>query len=926
MQHWSALATRNWRVKRTRTAGAVLAIALGTGAVVWVTCCYESVQRTVMEWAETHVGRSHITIQSPLGKYDTLPQRIVGQIEPVEGVRQVVPLLVRRLPSAAERRTAPRPANQRFWTMPDVDFHGLDLERESAIRDWSERLMPGGRMLRAEDDAACVLEQSIAEEQGVGVGDRLLVWRGPFDDQPPFELEIVGVIHRERVARFQKGVALVQLPTLQRISGTFALVNSVEVVLDNPTIENVRLVGARIQAALQGFPQVYMRSSEARMQQINLAQRQQQVVLVLMSCMALLTALFIILSTLSMGMIERLAQLGLLRCVGMTGGQLAVLVVAEVLPLGLLGVALGVPIGLHLTQWTVWAVPEYVGRFAISTWGVGLACGAGLLTTLLAAVLPAVAALGVSPLEATRPRARRTGAHWLVAAAVIAFTLLGVQHLIIGYRVQRDLEFVQWSAAAVVLLYMIYAALAPLLVYIASRLAVPLTARVLGVRAVLLQDQVGHAVWRSAGICCGLMVGLSLIVGLVVFSTSFKTGWQFPSQFPAAYIWSDEQIPGEAAAAALRAVPGVANFTTANAPNVIVEERPLFNEELLKSITWFLGIDPESFFRLIQMEFVEGDRDSAIALLEQGGHVLVAADFARTRKKGVTEIRDPDGRILQSNDVRVWFNNRWTTFKVAGVIDSPALDIAASYFQVQSEAKMAAVGSVIGSNADLRRLFGVDGTRLILLNFDLGAEPIPADWPPPLGSPEGRMLSHMHYNEKIPLERRWQNYRETRVLQEVCRRINAPARYGTATELKDEIDGELTRLTYLLTAVPSMALLVAALGVANLMTANVASRTKQLATLRAVGATRGLVLRLVIGEALVLGVLGSALGLVLGLHLAWNVRTMTLRMWGYELPFAVPWDMVALAVGMTVGLCVLAAIVPARYAARTNVIEALRVA
>ena len=133
-------------------------------------------------------------------------------------------------------------------------------------------------------------------------------------------------------------------------------------------------------------------------------------------------------------------------------------------------------------------------------------------------------------------------------------------------------------------------------------------------------------------------------------------------------------------------------------------------------------------------------------------------------------------------------------------------------------------------------------------------------------------------------------------------------------------------MTYLLTAVPAVALLVAAIGVANLMTANVSSRTKQLATLRAVGATRSLVLRMVIGEALILGLLGSALGLALGLHLAWNVTVMTERMWGYQLPFEVPWPFVGTAIGLTVGLCVLAGVLPARHASRTNVIEALHVA
>jgi predicted lysophospholipase L1 biosynthesis ABC-type transport system permease subunit len=239
---------------------------------------------------------------------------------------------------------------------------------------------------------------------------------------------------------------------------------------------------------------------------------------------------------------------------------------------------------------------------------------------------------------------------------------------------------------------------------------------------------------------------------------------------------------------------------------------------------------------------------------------------------------------------------------------------------------MAAVGSVIGTNDDLKRLWRVDGAKLILVDFDLPPLPPPGDWPPPKGSPAAAGLSHMHYNESLPLERRWQNYRETKVLQDICWQLRAQARYGTARELKDEIDAELSRMTYLLTAVPGVALLVAAIGVANLMTANVASRTKQLATLRAVGATRGLVLRMVIGEALILGLLGSALGLGLGLHLAWNVTTMTERMWGYALALEVPWKLVGVALALTVGLCILAALAPARHASRTNVIEALHVA
>ena len=62
MRHWSQLATRNWRAKPVRTIGALFAIALGTGAVVWVTCCYESVRKATEEWTSDYVGNSSINI------------------------------------------------------------------------------------------------------------------------------------------------------------------------------------------------------------------------------------------------------------------------------------------------------------------------------------------------------------------------------------------------------------------------------------------------------------------------------------------------------------------------------------------------------------------------------------------------------------------------------------------------------------------------------------------------------------------------------------------------------------------------------------------------------------------------------------------------------------------------------------------------
>ena len=907
-----------------RSASAVLAIALGVGVVVWVSCCYESVRLTVLGWAGAYVGRSHVNIESPLGTYSQFPLRKVADIARLPEVKHITPLLLQRLRGKVLRRSEYEPGRiYDPWVCPEVDYHGIDLETEFLVRDHP---VAAGRMLLPDDEYACVLEAAYAQEKGVGPGDYLIMWDE--SGQTQHVLEIVGLTERRRIARFQPPVALVRLPVLQNINNKVGFVTSVDVVLHKADPDSVHAAGLKIRGIIRrAGAQAHVRSALARMRQVEAAQQQQEIVLALLSSVAMLTALFIILSTLSMGLLERIAQLGMLRCVGTTRGQLAALVLAEVLPLGIAGILPGIPLGLGLTKLTVWLVPEYVGEFAVSRRGLLLAVAAGLATTLVAASLPVLAAMRVSPLEALHPRARAPRRVGLLVALVLAAGLLVAELAIIAYKVGRDLQFVHWSAGSVVLLYAIYALVAPTAVWLFGSSAVLLVARLVRVQPRLLQDQVGHAVWRSAGICCGLMVGLSLIVSLVVLNRSFRAGWQFPRQFPEAYIWSYDQFPitPEEAARRIEQTPGVKSYTLGNALNVVVEENPQSPlARVMVSATWFLGVDPDSFLDMVKLEFIEGDEASARELLKQGGYVLVAVDFARSRHKGVVE--DPAAGI--SNTVDVWFADRgWRKFRVAGVVDSPALDIAASFFQVQSPARVAAVGSVIGSNADLKRYFDVNSVKLVLLNFDLADEPVPAGWPPAADSAEGVRLAESYYDRRVPLEARWRRYREEKLLEQLSRKLEAYGAYvGTARELKDQIDSELARLTYLLTAVPAVALVVASVGVANLMTANVASRTRQLAILRAVGATRGQVLRMVVGEALVLGVLGSGLGLVLGLHLSANVAKMTVRFFGYQLPIEIPWPLVGLAVGLTVGLCVLAGILPARHASRTNVVEVLHVA
>lgn len=931
MRRWSQLATRNWLAKPSRTLGAVAAIALGTGSVVWVTACYESVRRQVAEFAADYIGRSQINVESVLGKHNPFTERSRKSVEALPEVKHVVAELTYPLSGNLVSKQAWTAARDAFvdWNtnLPVFELQGIEPENEKHVRDHD---IVAGRMLTPDDRHAAILERGFAEDADLGVGSILLVWN--YEQETPHVLEVVGLLDRRRVAKFQKPLVLLPLKTLQRISGKFRMITSMDLILveedsvgevpkadapvpDNPDRQYLSRVAGKVQREMRRFGvQPNIRDAGARIRQIENAQSQQELVMVLLSSVAMLTSLFIILSTLSMGMIERVGQLGLMRCVGMTRWQLAKLIVYEVVPLGLFGIILGIPIGLALTWVTMMLVPDYFGQFVLSRFGIVIASIGGFFTTLLAAFIPAVAATTVTPLEASRPRARNTGKFGVVIALFAALILLAAQKWVIDNRAHRSVAFTYWASTSIVLLYLFYALIAPACIWLASRPVVSVVATALGLRGKMLQDQVGSALWRSTGICCGLMVGLSLIVALTVFSNSFRAGWDFPKKFPEAYMWSFEQIDNSKLKQ-IAEIEGISEYTIANARNAITVEMPAIGPQLVRSITWFLGCDPDTFLDLVRLEFKEGDRDEAIEKLKQGGHILVAADFARTRNKHLND------------KVKVWIGQIMHEFTVAGVVDSPALDVASSYFQAQSEMRVVAVGSVIGTNKDLERLWRINAFNMVLLNFDLEYSEPPADWPPPRNSPEARRMPFWVFDESDSVASRWKSYQERLVLDEMKAELQTSAAFvGTVSELKEKIDDNLTRLTLLLSAVPGVALIVAALGVANLMTANITSRAKQIAMMRAVGATRGQILRLVIGEALVLGILGCILGLALGLHLSYNTKIMTQRMWGFDIGVHVPWLEVGAAVILTVGLCLIAGLLPARHASRSNVIDALHVA
>lgn len=122
-------------------------------------------------------------------------------------------------------------------------------------------------------------------------------------------------------------------------------------------------------------------------------------------------------------------------------------------------------------------------------------------------------------------------------------------------------------------------------------------------------------------------------------------------------------------------------------------------------------------------------------------------------------------------------------------------------------------------------------------------------------------------------------------------------------------------ITWLLQGI---AVLVAVLGVATTLLAQILDRRHEIETLRYLGASRGRVARIIVLESSLIGLAGLALGLVSGLLLSWILtRVIMLQSFGWSIAYEVPWLEVGQIGAIVFGATLLAALLPAWEAVKS---------
>ena len=314
------------------------------------------------------------------------------------------------------------------------------------------------------------------------------------------------------------------------------------------------------------------------------------------------------------------------------------LIVSEAALLGVLGTAIGIPLGLLLARLLVDSVAESTAlvlslqRFArtldVPPYVLALGAVTGLGTTLAAALLPARAAAGITPLAAVRTPAQASGGRRWPAPGVLPGALL-----LVGAGLAAQVRFdAGWGGnlAALAADVALVCAFMRVAGGASARLLAPLGAR-LGIAGRLAADRLTRLPDQLAlaGGVLALGLGLMLMAGTLARSFEESVLDFVRRQVRADLVvsststtgWIETPVP-ESVGARLAAVPGVAR----------VERLRLAEQDFRGQRISVDSLDASAFGpeRRDDFRFAAGDPDAALAAVRTGDAVLVSRNFARS--------------------------------------------------------------------------------------------------------------------------------------------------------------------------------------------------------------------------------------------------------------------------------------------------------
>jgi putative ABC transport system permease protein len=849
------------RKRWTRTVLIVLSIALGVATVVATRALHASLKKSARDAINP---LSHLADLIILNGQTGVPLELATRLREanIEGVADLQPLTVARV-------LVPELDNRSVWLL------GVSLDPENAKRAataqagdnaWGVELeltaSQGKIALLYLQGKAAAVTPELAE--ALGSPGRPFRVRLAGEEQPCESIALVRL--GEQAKALGSNVVFVDIwqagalvfPERRNYAGQF-----------NVTLQK-GADRARVQRQLQELvgTQGVVRTIEANDELTMDVTAGLELGFLLGSAGALIVGLFLVYNALSVSVAERRHDIGILRSVGATRFQIAMLFVNEATFLGLIGALLGLPLGYGLA-WVSLApinrlineifIPIDARQISVSVRVMLLAMAAGIGTAMFAALVPAIQAAQEEPADAVRRVPRLTPLFLRLLHLACVALLVGAGFGCVLLREQLPPRGGVFAGIVFLLVGALTAT--PILATMLGRFFQPVFRSLLGLEGRLAADNLIRSPGRTGLVIAAIAATGAMLIQTAGFIRSSKVaflGWLRDNVGADLYVTAGDTITRAAQAVSLSGdfgrqleeVPGVETALPVRLYRIDYRDR----------IVLLLSLDLDTFHGT--------DRDNALV-----------RDLNRYPR-----LRQPGTALISENFAALYGIRPGQTLTIPGRSGPVDLEVLGTFVDYTWNR-----GTILVSHRWLEEEFADTHVDVYDVYLTPGADP-------------------------------------DTVRREIVKRWNkSDAIFAeTADEFCTNVAVQLDRVYLFAYAQQVVIGLVALLGVIGALFISVLQRRRELGLMRAVGAGREQVLWSVLAEAGLMGAIGSILGVIVGLALEWYVlRILLLDEAGFLFPMYVPWREAGLVVLASILLPLLVGIWPALQATRVRIADAI---
>jgi putative ABC transport system permease protein len=740
---------------------------------------------------------------------------------------------------------------------------GVDMTGDRSLRDYD--LEDGGDsgiddplIFLAQPDSI-ILSKEYADRHHLERGSRLLL--GTAAGEKTFTVR--GLVKSTGLATaFGGNIAIMDIYAAQHMFGRGRTFDRIDVGVR----DGVALAEAERELQSLVGPGFEVKPPSGRGQQFESMLASYSIMMSISSTFALFVGMFIIYNSFAIAVTERRGDIGVLRAIGASTGQVRWIFLGESAVIGVIGSILGLCAGVVIARGIavavgtlvsdVYRVGQVVDAVAISPGLLALSFGVGVLTSMAAAFLPARAAARLDPVEALQKGRkhvfsdRESRARLIVACGL---ALVSVACLRAGGP--RMVFYAGYLSALIAALL-----LGPILTLALARAARPVLHWLRPVEGALAADSLIEAPRRTSAGVAALMFSIALAVafeGMGLANYSSMVDWMDSVLNPDLFVMPSQSFDLRAPrfpasmAAEIAAVDGVARVQMVRNSRTTFRGAPAM----------VVAIEMASVGETVHRQPVAGDAREMYRTAAAGRGVILSDNFAELQHLhlgDMVELAAPYGTIR---------------LPVSGII--------VDYSDQQ--------GAILVDRSVFIKYWRDESVNVFRVYTAAGV---------PVAGVRQRLLA------------RYAGQRRVFVL--------------TNPELKHYITGVLNQWFSLTTVQIAVAVLVAVLGIVNTLTVSIQDRRRELGVLRAVGARHWQVRRTIWIEAMTVGAFGLILGAALGaLNLFYVLQIVHRDVTGMRLDYHFPAVTVLVLVPIILGTALVAALWPAEAAVRSSLVEAL---